>query len=382
MFALSIFVLSVLQFAAVQGHGASHTPSSQRGRIDTHTHFVPPFWREESIKYGYGKPDGMPGIPVSIFSRHTHMLLSAENKAWIQAWSEDAHLAMMAKAKIDKAILSITSPGTHLVPGDVKLGRNLTRRCNEFAADLKKRHPSKFGFWASLPLPDVEGSLREIEYAFDTLNADGVAVMTNAHGVYLGDPVLEPVFKALNKRKATIFVHPTSPCMGNGTVARPAAALPQYPNPMFEFLFDTSRAVVNLFVSGTMQRIPNVTFILSHAGGAITPLVARFTAFANILLGKPLQLDSVKETLRSQFYFDLAGFAFPDQIHGLLPYVNASRLTYGSDYPYTAEASVLDLVKVMDEEIPKVFRACAAKRAIYFENALGILRRRVSGEHH
>ncbi|UNI18142.1 6-methylsalicylate decarboxylase [Purpureocillium takamizusanense] len=300
-----------------------------------------------------------------------------------KAWSEEAHLAMMAKAKIDKSILSITSPGTHLVPGDVQLGRNLTRRCNEFAADLKRRRPDKFGFWASLPLPDVEGSLREIEYALDVLNADGVVVLTNAHGVYLGDPVLEPVFKALNERRAVVFVHPTSPCVGNGTSStRPAApALPQYPNPMFEFLFDTARAVVNLFISGTMQRIPDVTFILSHAGGALTPLVARFVAFAGVVVpgSSPLPLESVKETLRSQFYFDLAGFAFPDQIHGLLPYVNASRLTYGSDYPYTAEGIVLDLVGVMDEEVPKVFRGCAARRAIYWENAWGILRRRAAG---
>ncbi|KAJ6437863.1 aminocarboxymuconate-semialdehyde decarboxylase [Purpureocillium lavendulum] len=351
----SIIVLSLLQLTSVRGHDTSRSNGNKHGRLDTHTHFVPPFWREESIKYGYGKPDGMPGIP---------------------AWTEEAHLAMMAKAKIDKAILSITSPGTHLVPGDVALGRNLTRRCNEFAADLKRRHPTKFGFWASLPLPDVEGSMREIEYAFDRLGADGVAVLTNAHGVYLGDPVLEPVFRALNKRKATVFVHPTSPCQGNGSVTRPAAALPQYPNPMFEFLFDTARAVVNLFVSGTMQKIPNVTFILSHAGGALTPLVARFTAFADVLLGVPLKLESVKATLRSQFYFDLAGFAFPDQIHGLLPYVNESRLTYGSDFPYTAEPSVLDLVKVMNDEIPKIFRGCASQKAIYWENAMRILQRR------
>src|SRR5689334_2452781 len=107
---------------------------------------------------------------------------------------------MMRQANITKSILSITSPGTHLVPGDDALARNITRRCNEFAADLKRRHPDKFGFWASLPLPDVEGSLAEIEYALDTLNADGVAVLTNAHGVYLGDKILDPIFEALNYR--------------------------------------------------------------------------------------------------------------------------------------------------------------------------------------
>ena len=104
---------------------------------------------------------------------------------------------MMQRANISKSILSITSPGTHIVPGDTTLGRSLTRKCNEYAADIKKRRPHQFGFWASLPLPDIEGSIAEIEYAFDTLNADGIVLQTNFHGVYLGDPKLNPVFEAL-----------------------------------------------------------------------------------------------------------------------------------------------------------------------------------------
>ncbi|KAI5463884.1 aminocarboxymuconate-semialdehyde decarboxylase [Mariannaea sp. PMI_226] len=325
-------------------------------RIDTHSHFVPPFWREESIKYGYGKPDGMPGIPP---------------------WTEEAHLEMMRKANITKSILSITSPGTHLVPGDDSLARNLSRRCNEFAADLKRRNPTKFGFWASLPLPDVEGSLAEIDYALDVLKADGVGVMTNAHGVYLGDAILDPIFKALNKRKATIFIHPTSPCLRHGNASEPVSPLPQYPNPMFEFFFDTTRAAINLFVSGTINNNPHITIILSHAGGAITPLVARFTQFATLILGVPIQISTktVEKAFRSQFYFDLAGFVFPEQIHGLIPYVGADRLLYGSDYPYTPEASVLGLAESMNIELPQVFEQRSSQEAIYNGNAIRLLKK-------
>ncbi|KAI8679143.1 Amidohydro-rel domain-containing protein [Fusarium keratoplasticum] len=337
---------------------AAHVPRVIKNpveRIDTHSHFVPPFWRAESVKHGYGMPDGMPGIPP---------------------WTEEAHLEMMRKANITKSVVSITSPGTHLVPGDDALARNITRRCNEFAADLKRRHPDKFGFWASLPLPDVEGSLAEINYALDTLGADGVALLTNGHGVYLGNAALDPIFEALNQRNATIFIHPTSPCTRYGNTTQPVAPLAQYPNPMFEFFFDTARAVVNMFVSGTIDKSPNVTIILSHAGGAVTPLVARFTQFATSILGLPVQIstESVKKAFQTQFFFDLAGFVFPDQIQGLLPYVDASRILYGSDYPYTPEAGVLGLAEVMNQELPRVFKGYRSQKAIYKGNAMNILR--------
>ncbi|KAF7563740.1 hypothetical protein G7046_g423 [Stylonectria norvegica] len=351
--------LLVWQVAAAQATYLSRVPPKHNpfDRIDTHSHFVPPFWREESIKYGYGKPDGMPGIP---------------------AWTEEAHLEMMRKANITKSILSITSPGTHLVLGNDALARNTTRRCNEFAADLKRRNPDKFGFWAALPLPDIQGSLAEIDYALNTLKADGVGILTNAHGVYLGDAILNPIFEALDKRNATIFIHPSSPCLRHGQTIEPAAPLAaQYPNPMFEFFFDTARVVINLFVSGTIDRSPNVTIILSHAGGAIPPLVSRFTQFATSILGLPVDISpaSVKKAFQTQFYFDLAGFVFPDQIHGLLPYVNASRILYGSDYPYTPEAGTLGLAEVMNQELPHVFRHPSDQKAIYKANAEAILRK-------
>ncbi|PNP49028.1 hypothetical protein THARTR1_10239 [Trichoderma harzianum] len=293
-----------------------------------------------------------------------------------KAWTEDAHLEMMRKANITKSILSITSPGTHLVPGNEALARKITRRCNEFAADLKRRHPDKFGFWASLPLPDINGSLVEIDYALNVLNADGVAILTNAHGVYLGNTVLNPIFEALNKRNATIFIHPTSPCIQHGGMSQLVAPLTQYPNPMFEFFFDTARTVVDMFASGTIERSPNVTIILSHAGGTITPLVARFTQFATSILGLPVQIstESVKKAFQAQSFFDLAGFVFPDQIYGLLPYINASRILYGSDYPYTPESGVLGIAENMNQELPQVFKDLRSQKAIYRENAINVLR--------
>ena len=134
-----------------------------------------------------------------------------------------------------------------------------------------------------------------------------------------------------------------------------------------------------MFVSGTVNRYPNLTYILSHAGGAIPALVNRFTKFAVAILGssEDLNVDFVKRMLQSRFYFDLAGFAVPEQIQGLLPYVDASRLTYGSDYPYTPEPVVLKLIEAMDEHLPRYFASQGDETAIYKNNVLEFLHKQV-----
>ena len=294
-----------------------------------------------------------------------------------QEWSEVTHLKIMDDVGISKSIISITSPGVHLDPSDDALTRKLSRECNVFAADLKSRRPEKFGFWASLPLPDVEGSLAEIPFALDELNADGFGLLTNYHGVYLGDQVFDPVFAMLDERKAKVHVHPTGPCVASSiTNSAPQVAipLPQYPTPMFEFLFEESRAMINLFLSGTLSRYPNITFIIPHCGGTFAPLVERFATIANVLLQPKVGMSSktVAETLQTQFFFDLAGFPFPDQLHGLLRLVDSRRLLYGSDYPYSPSPMVMRLAGTLDQEMPKLFDEEEMK-AVYHKNAARLL---------
>lgn len=294
-----------------------------------------------------------------------------------KAWSEEDHLSWMASANISKSILSITSPGTNLDPTNATLAKDLSRRVNEFAADIKRRRPEQFGFFASLPLPDVEASLAEIAYALDELDADGVALLTNFHGMYLGDDALRPVFDELEKRGAVVFIHPTSPCIGDGVSdGQPASPLDQYPIPMFEYLFETARATMHLFLAGVVDRSPSVTFIITHAGGALPPLVDRFTNFASSLPNIPGNVTpaAVKAALKRQFYFDLAGFPFPDQIRGLSPgLVGAGRLLYGSDIPYTPPAVVVQLGKALNAGIAAMFPADADQAAILRGNAGDVL---------
>ncbi|PVH73618.1 aminocarboxymuconate-semialdehyde decarboxylase [Cadophora sp. DSE1049] len=325
-------------------------------KIDVHAHIVPPFYREACLKTGHGNPDGMPGVPE---------------------WNEEAHLELMRTTNISKTIVSISSPGVHLsATTDTEFNKQLCQNCNDFASDLVRRHPTKFGFWATLPLPDVEAGLAEITRVIDGMNAVGFVMETNNHGVYLGDPSLDSVFKELNRVKAKVFIHPTTPCFQHMNSAgehahKSVTFLPQYPNPMMEFMFDTTRALINLFASGTIARCPDITFVIPHAGGALPPILQRCCAISTTLLktGLDMSLQVVKKTFREQFYFDLAGFPFPDQIHGLLRIAGPERLLYGSDWPFTPSAAVDGLAKPMSVGLKDIFEDDGVREGIYLGNA-------------
>lgn len=269
----------------------------------------------------------------------------------------------MDAVNVQYAVVSISSPGVHLTPGDDAAAVALCRKCNQFAAGMKKRHPERFGYFASLPLPDVGASLKEIETAFAE-GADGITFLTNFHGIYLGDPRFDAVMDELNRRKAKIFIHPTCGCFcpagtaGAGT-ANTVRANPLFeilPNPVLEFLFDTPRCIANLFLTGTVRRCPNITWLISHMGGTLAPVVSRFTGFARVVQGQEkikdkMSEDEAVEIFNQRFFFDMAGWAFPRQwkmlVHGLG--VGFDRITYGSDFPFTKEQFVVAFAQKMDQ---------------------------------
>ena len=190
-------------------------------------------------------------------------MFAAPGMPYLPEWSPEEHLELMDRSNIRKSILSISTPGTHLVAGDDKLAARVTRECNRFAAELKQRMPDRFGYFASLPIPDVQTCLTEIEVCLDE-GCDGFVMLTNGHSIYPGDTILDPIFDELNRRQATLFFHPTTPlcpCSPEPDAAggKPVKATPlahKYPNPMMEFFFDTARMVTNLFLSGTVKRCP------------------------------------------------------------------------------------------------------------------------------
>src|ERR1700680_700086 len=167
-------------------------------------------------------------------------------------------LSYMDDAGTHLAVGSISTPGVHT--GDDAAARDLARRVNEVGAKLIQERPDRFGSFAALPLPDLDGALRELEYALDTLKLDGVVLFSNARGIYLGDKLFRPLFDELERRKAVVFVHPTAS-------PDPAARSLGLPDSLIDFTADTTRAIAQLHYHNVFARTPNVKFIFSHAGG-------------------------------------------------------------------------------------------------------------------
>lgn len=276
------------------------------GKIDVHAHYLPAAYRDALVDTGHDRPDGFPRIPT---------------------WSAREHVEVMDRLGIAASLLSISSPGVHLA--DDAAARDLARDVNEAGRRAVVDHPGRFGLLASLPLPDVDATVAEIAYCCDHLHAAGFTMLTNIGGTYLGDPSFQPVFDELDRRRARLFIHPTSPaCWQQTSLGRP--------RPMLEFLFDTTRAVVDLVLNGTIERCPDVEFIIPHAGATLPVVADRVHAFTRML-----DVDPGVDVLRDlgRLHFDLAGYPFPRQLDALLAITTLDRLHYGSDYPFTPERS-------------------------------------------
>ncbi|MEV4136731.1 amidohydrolase family protein [Dactylosporangium sp. NPDC049742] len=292
------------------------------GLIDFHAHFVTGDYVAAARAAGIEHPDGMPGWP---------------------SWSAEAHLELMDRGGIGRSYLSISSPGVHF--GHDTAARALARDVNEFGAAVRSRRPERFGHFATLPLPDVDGARAEAAYALDTLGADGIVVESNHHGMYLGDGRLEPLWQDLDRRGALVFVHPTSPPHAE------SVALGR-PRPMLEFLFDTARTAADLVFSGVLVRHPRIRWLLTHGGGVLPLLADRMDMFrAAFPMGAAPDAPTVTSQLR-RLWYDMAGTPFPRQIPALDAAFGTARLVYGSDYCWTPAAAALAQIAAVDAAPP------------------------------
>ena len=274
--------------------------------IDVHHHFVPPGYAEYAN--------------------------TAVQSAKFQTplWSREIALSTMDQFGVATSMLSLSTPGVNL--GDVTEARKRARKYNELAANEVAAHPKRFGLFAVLTLPDVEGSIAEAIYALDTLKADGVILLANANGQYLGDPAVEPLLAELDRRKAVVFVHPSA------LQAQPVALAPPF---MADFLLDTTRTAITLVRSGAMKRYPNMKIILAHGGGFLPFAVYRFAGMISAMPtpGGPPSLPDVLAQFRS-FYFDTTSVMTPSAYPSLLTFAQPDRILFGSDWPYAPTASV------------------------------------------
>jgi 6-methylsalicylate decarboxylase len=240
-------------------------------------------------------------------------------------WSKGAALSFLDDAGIDVAVTSISTPGVHT--GDSAAALALARRCNEFSADLVREHPDRYGGFACLPLPDVDHAVAELDYALDVLRLDGVVLFSNALGVYLGDPRLEPLFAELQRRKAVVFVHPNAS-------PDPSAHALGLPDSLIDFTADTTRAIARLHYSNTFARTPDVKYIFSHAGGTVPYLAGRFAVVDEMkVIAGSEDRGTAADTFR-RLYWDTA-LSWSDPVLAMLrSVVGIDHVLFGTDYPY------------------------------------------------
>jgi len=270
--------------------------------VDLHQHVIPDFYWEASNEDG-----------------------NAAGGITPPRWSLDGAIAYLDEAGIDVAVPSISTPGVHF--GDDRAARTLARRVNEYLADIRRNRPDRFGGFAALPLPDVDGSLEALEYALDVLELDGVSLMTNAGGSYLGDSRFDPIFLELQRRAAVLFVHPTAS-------PDPTAHTLGLPDTLLDYPVDTSRAIAKLHYSNTFARTPDVKYVFVHAGGAIPFLAGRFAIVDEMDVIPGADERGAFADALPRFYWDTAS-AFSDPVlHMLRSVTGVGNVVFGTDYPY------------------------------------------------
>ena len=269
-------------------------------RIDVHHHVTPPSLVAEKIRAGAG------GGPT-------------------YAWTINKTLDDMEKGDVRAAIISLPHPIG--VWPDQKNTRGLTREWNDYVAGLVRDYPGRFGQFAMLPILDIEGSLREIEYVFDVLKADGINLMTNIGDKWLGDPYYDPIFAELNRRKAVVYTHPACPtCTTN--------VLPEIREAVIEFGTDTTRAIARLLFSGAAAKFKDIEWIFSHAGGTAPFLTERLVRYAQTEKGMAQRVPDGVLTYLRRFYYDTAQAAHPWALSSLMRLVEISQVVFGTDFPW------------------------------------------------
>ena len=282
--------------------------SSNPHRIDVHYHF------------------SSPGFIAAITARKT-------GQRPLMEWTPAKAIEAMDKGGVATSMTSISEPGVWF--GDNAAARALARESNEYGARLMTDYPGRFGLFAILPMPDIDGALREIEYSFDTLKADGACFMTSYQGKYLGDPAFAPVMDELNRRKAVVYTHPfRAECCIN--------LLPDGEGLGITLTTDTTYTIASVLFSGTAARCPDIRFIWSHGGGTMPFITGRFSGGNRP--GMELKLPKGLMYEIQKFYYDTAQAVSPYTLAALTKLVPASRILFGTDYPFsTAEVNAKGL---------------------------------------
>jgi len=305
--------------------------AGDQGRINVHHHYGPPLWMKV-----LADADALNVEP------------------W-KDWSPARSIEAMDRAGVRTAISSITVPGIYFwegfgnqqAPPGAKLKNDvvaMARDANEYGAKMKADFPGRFGIWASLPLPLVDESLKEIAYALDTLKLDGIGLSTSIGAKYLGDLSFTPVFEELNRRKAVVYTHPgAAPCC--------LYLIPKVGPTTLEYSQDTARTIVSWIQSGQAAKFPDVGWIFSHGGGDIWS-----QRFINAEFGTSRKAFESPEkppeklTLLRKYYYDTAASANFFQMQTLKTIIGMSHVVLGDDHPYGEPLPYVQALKELADD--------------------------------
>ena len=307
-----------------------------RAQIDVHSHMIPGSYLAAVKAHGMEMDEGFP----------------------IPAWSAEAHLQFMDEAGIQTSVLTMPAPQPYFEDGVQSAA--ICRTFNEEAAALKALYPGRFLFCAALPLPDVDRALEEAKYALEVLGADGVKLATNAYGQYLGDPELEPLMAYLNSRKAVIITHPHKPSAVNEQLI---AAVPLA---SYEYLAETTRAILNMVANNVLVRYPDLKVVVPHCGSFLPNALPRFKGLLPVMVKQGYMQPVDVDANISHLYFDLAGAATEEALESLLTITEPSHILYGSDYPYVAAAALAGAKKSLETRLAS---HGLAPRDVFTDNA-------------
>jgi len=305
-------------------------------RIDVHFHIIPQFYQEAVKAAGFG-PARRAGYPP---------------------YSAELGLEVMDANGIATAITSVAQPGVHFL--DAEAGRTLARRLNEHASELAVRFPRRYGAFSIIPMKDIGHAVAEIEFCLDTLKHQGVCLFASYGEKFLGDTYFDPVMEGLNARKAVCFIHPTL----HPTSRTLDINLPGF---VMEYLFDTTRAAANMIFSGTLDRYPDIKFILAHAGGTLPYFAWRLGATPQVDPTLPQwPRDKFEKALR-HFWYDNALSCGATTMGALKTVADPNKILFGSDWPFVQAPLVAE--EVATHEAPGL-HSDTERAAIDRNNAL------------
>ena len=339
--AAALGTITLLPGCSAMRQPQATSQTGERRAIDTHHHFYAPEYQKAWLDWEDKR--SIPHFPSQV------------------SWSRQRALEAMDQAGVRTAVLSLAStPGVWFDLPAAEVNR-MARVCNDYGADMVRSHPGRFGLFATLPMIDVDATLKEIEYAFDTLKADGVGLQTNYGDKWPGDKAYAPIFAELNRRKALVYFHPlVASCCGRLSVGTFPAVI--------EVPHDTTRAVVSLLLSGSFARYRDIKWLFSHAGGTVPMLTGRMDSFFRFRKDiKEIAPQGVEAEFQ-RLNYDTANATHPASIAALLKVVPDSQVVFGSDFPYFSPAPQADALE-------KLGLSAAQVRAIESGNAMRLLPR-------